>query len=126
MLISLDWLNELVDLKTVNFEYLIETLTLGGFEVENSYEFILKNKKDIILDISPTPNRADSFSFKGIGKEVSSLINKSSILSKYGNEVCETEKLITNSILKISNLYNGKKNYSIFCTVTVEIITSWN
>ena len=48
MLISLDWLNELVDLKTVNFEYLIETLTLGGFEVENSYELIRKNKKDII------------------------------------------------------------------------------
>ena len=125
MLISLDWLNELVDLKTVNFEYLIETLTLGGFEVENSYELIRKNKKDIILDISPTPNRSDSLSFKGIAKEVSSLINKFSTLSKYGNEVCETEKLITNSILKISNLYNGKKNYSIFCTVTVENLTTF-
>lgn len=125
MLISLDWLNELVDLKTINFEYLIETLTLGGFEVENSYELIRKNKKDIILEISPTPNRSDSLSFKGIAKEVSSLINKFSTLSKYGNEVCETEKLITNSILKISNLYNGKKNYSIFCTVTVENLTTF-
>ena len=43
MLISLDWLNELIDLKTVNLEDLLETLTLGGFEVENSYELNINN-----------------------------------------------------------------------------------
>ena len=34
MQISLQWVNELINIKTVNLEYLIEKLTLGGFEVE--------------------------------------------------------------------------------------------
>ena len=70
MLISLDWLNELIDLKTVNLEDLLETLTLGGFEVENSYELNFNNKKDTIIDINTTPNRSDTLSFKGIAKEI--------------------------------------------------------
>jgi phenylalanyl-tRNA synthetase beta chain len=125
MLISLNWLNELIDLKAVNFEYLLETLTLGGFEVENSYELIINKKKDTILDISTTPNRSDTLSFKGIAKEISSLTNKFSTISKYGNEICEIERLIIDSILKIPNLDKGKKNYSIFCAVIVENLTSF-
>jgi hypothetical protein len=34
MQISLKWVNELVNIETVNLNYLIEKLTLGGFEVE--------------------------------------------------------------------------------------------
>lgn len=109
MLISLEWLNELIDLKTVNFEDLLETLTLGGFEVENSYELNINNKKDTIIDISTTPNRSDTLSFKGIANEISSLTNKFSKLSKYGNKICDAENLIINSILKISNLDKKKK-----------------
>jgi phenylalanyl-tRNA synthetase beta chain len=125
MLISLEWLNELIDLKTVNFEDLLETLTLGGFEVENSYELNINNKKDTIIDITTTPNRSDTLSFKGIAKEISSLANKFSQLSKYGNKICDTERLILNSILKIPNLDKEKKNYSIFCTITVENIKTF-
>jgi phenylalanyl-tRNA synthetase beta chain len=125
MLISLEWLNELIDLKTVNFEDLLETLTLGGFEVENSYELNINNKKDTIIDITTTPNRSDTLSFKGIAKEISSLANKFSKLSKYGNKICDTERLILNSILKIPNLEKEKKNYSIFCTITVENIKTF-
>jgi hypothetical protein len=31
---SLKWVNELVNIESVNLDYLIEKLTLGGFEVE--------------------------------------------------------------------------------------------
>jgi hypothetical protein len=34
MEISLKWINELVNIETVSLDYLIEKLTLGGFEVE--------------------------------------------------------------------------------------------
>ena len=48
MRISLQWLNELIDLKTFNFEYLVEKLTFGGFEVEDNFELLIDNKKDKI------------------------------------------------------------------------------
>jgi hypothetical protein len=38
MQISLKWINELVNIETVNLEDLIEKLTLGGFEVEEILE----------------------------------------------------------------------------------------
>ena len=38
MRISLNWLNQLVDIETANLEYLLEKLTLGGFEVEEFLE----------------------------------------------------------------------------------------
>ena len=41
MRISLNWINELVNIKDVNFSQLIEKLTLGGFEVENTFEILL-------------------------------------------------------------------------------------
>jgi hypothetical protein len=34
MQMSLKWVNELVNIETVNLDYLIEKLTLGGFEIE--------------------------------------------------------------------------------------------
>ena len=34
MQISLKWVNELVNIEKINLDYLIEKLTLGGFEVE--------------------------------------------------------------------------------------------
>lgn len=125
MRISLEWLNELVDLKTCNLDYLIETLTLGGFEVEDSFELLVNNKNDRILDISPTPNRSDSLSIKGISKEISSLFNQSYKLSKYGVKICKIELLIKNSISKINTLDKIKKNDLILITATVENLTTF-
>ena len=76
MLISLNWLNQLVDIETVNLEHLLEKLTLGGFEVEELLELKIDKKKEIIIDISATANRTDSLSIKGIAKELISLTNK--------------------------------------------------
>jgi len=52
MQISLKWVNELVNIETVNLEYLIDKLTLGGFEVEEILEVEVGNEKIITLDIS--------------------------------------------------------------------------
>ena len=38
MQISLKWIEELLNLQKVNLDYLIEKLTLGGFEVEEIIE----------------------------------------------------------------------------------------
>jgi len=62
MQISLKWVNELINIETVNLEYLIKKLTLGGFEVEEVIEIELHKNKRITLDISATANRSDSLS----------------------------------------------------------------
>ena len=59
MYTSLDWLNELVNVKTIQLETLINKLTLGGFEVEEILEIDVNNKKRTVLDISATANRAN-------------------------------------------------------------------
>jgi phenylalanyl-tRNA synthetase beta subunit len=76
MQISLKWINELVNIETVNLDYLIEKLTLGGFEVEEILEIEINNQKEIVLDISATANRSDSLSIQGISKEIAALLNK--------------------------------------------------
>lgn len=125
MLISLNWLNELIDLNVVKVKDLFETLTLGGFEIENSYKLIISNKIDIILNISTTPNRSDTLSVKGIANEISSLTNTCFKISRYGKKTCEPETLIINSLLQIPDLNKKKKNYSIFFTIAVENLTSF-
>lgn len=75
MRVSLNWLNQLVNIENVNLEHLIEKLTLGGFEVEEIIEVNIDGKKEIVIDISATANRADSLSIKGIAKEIHSLMN---------------------------------------------------
>jgi phenylalanyl-tRNA synthetase beta subunit len=75
MQISLKWVNELVNIETVNLDYLIEKLTLGGFEVEEIIELKI-DQKEIALDISATANRSDSLSIQGISKEIAALLNK--------------------------------------------------
>jgi phenylalanyl-tRNA synthetase beta subunit len=83
MQISLKWVNELVNIKTVNLDYLIQKLTLGGFEVEEIIDVEINGKKTITLDISATANRSDSLSIKGISKEIATLLNKPYKTSKY-------------------------------------------
>lgn len=73
MKISLEWINESININYVNLDYLIQKLTIGGFEVER----ICKNNKQItIIEISSTANRSDSLSIFGISKELSTLLNK--------------------------------------------------
>ena len=53
MYTSLDWINELVSLETVQLNDLIDKLTLGGFEVEETLELeINKQKKNCFRYIS--------------------------------------------------------------------------
>ena len=70
MQISLKWVDELLNLQKVNLDYLIEKLTLGGFEVEEIIEIELNNQKLVTLDISATANRSDSLSIKGTNSSV--------------------------------------------------------
>ena len=83
MQISLKWVNELVNLKQVNLENLIEKLTLGGFEVEEIIEIKVDKKRRITLDISATANRSDSLSIQGISLEIAALLDEIPKRSKY-------------------------------------------
>jgi phenylalanyl-tRNA synthetase beta subunit len=76
MQIPLKWINELVNIDSIDLEDLIEKLTLGGFEVEETLELEIENQKQIALDISATANRSDSLSIQGISTEIASLLNK--------------------------------------------------
>jgi hypothetical protein len=49
MEISLKWINELVNIETVSLDYLIEKLTLGGFEVEEILEVEIENQNNLYL-----------------------------------------------------------------------------
>ena len=83
MQISLKWINELVTIETIDLEYLIEKLTFGGFEVEETLEVEINNQKTISLDLSATANRSDTLSIQSISMEIAALLNKPSKISKY-------------------------------------------
>ena len=83
MEILLKWVNKLVNIKTVNLEYLIKKLKLGRFEVEEIFEGIINNKKTITLNISATTNRYYSLSVQGISVEIACLLNKPTKNSRY-------------------------------------------
>ena len=79
MQISLKWINELVNIKIITLDNLIEKLTLGEFEVEEILELKINNEKQLALDISATANRSDSLSIQGISSEIASLLDFSDI-----------------------------------------------
>ena len=64
MQVPLKWIKEIIDIKNIELEELIERLTLGGFEVEEICKVEVNNKTQIVLDISATANRSDSLSIK--------------------------------------------------------------
>lgn len=86
MQISLKWVNELVNIETVNLDYLIDKLTLGGFEVEEIFEIEFGKEKTITLDISATANRSDSLSIQGISLEIAALLNKTLKICNYSTK----------------------------------------
>lgn len=122
MQISLKWVNELVTINTVNLDYLIEKLTLGGFEVEEIIDVEINGKKTITLDISATANRSDSLSIKGISKEIATLLNKPYKTSKYLTKNWDINNLTQNSSFQPNEL----NNYSTFLTITVENLNNVN
>jgi phenylalanyl-tRNA synthetase beta subunit len=71
---SLKWINELVDIESINLDTLINKLTLGGFEVEDTLKVQVENQTQLALDISATANRSDSLSIQGISKEIATLL----------------------------------------------------
>ena len=100
MQISLKWVGELLNLRNVDLYYLIDKLTLGGFEVEKVIEVELKNEKLLTLDLSATANRSDSLSIKGMSKEISTLLNKPYQNSKYLNRIDNWKRQFNDLIYK--------------------------
>ena len=121
MQISLRWLNELISVKSINLYYLINKLTLGGFEVEKVIEREFLGQKIVTLDISSTANRSDSLSIKGISKEMATLFDKpyknSKYLLKNINWETEFQELIINS--KVNEFCLN------FLAITIENVTDF-
>jgi phenylalanyl-tRNA synthetase beta chain len=122
MQISLKWVNELVNIETVNLEYLMDKLTLGGFEVEEIFELKINNKKEIALDISATANRSDSLSIQGISVEIAALLNKPCKISRYSIENFKWKQ----EIESLSSTIQNSQNCSTFVAVSVENLKDCN
>lgn len=120
MQISLKWINELINIETVNLEYLIEKLTLGGFEVEEILEVDLNNEKTITLDISATANRSDSLSIQGISLEIAGLLNKPPKISNYLTNNFNWKKKIES----LSEVVLTTNDCSGFIGLTIENLTN--
>ena len=122
MYTSLDWINELVSLETVQLNDLIDKLTLGGFEVEETLEIKINKQKKTILDISATANRADSLSIKGIAKEVTALLNSQSVNSLYIQPALNYQDQIEEILISSE----PSINYSTFVAISIENLTNFS
>jgi phenylalanyl-tRNA synthetase beta chain len=118
MQISLKWINELVNIKIITLDNLIEKLTLGGFEVEEILELKINNEKQLALDISATANRSDSLSIQGISLEIAALLNKPSKISTYSLKTFDWKQKIKN----LSEPILSENTCSTFVSVIVENI----
>jgi len=116
MQISLKWVNELVNIETVDLDSLIEKLTLGGFEVEKIFEFEINNEPQLALDISSTANRSDSLSIQGISVEMKAVLNKKSKISPYSLQITDWEQKIKYQ----SIIGTGENDCSKFLAVKIE------
>ena len=119
MYISLDWINDIVNIESIKLNKLIDKLTLGGFEVEDTLELNVNKKKVIMLDISATANRADSLSMKGIANEISALVDKPIQKIKYSSTDLKFIENFRN------NLISSEKNIdcSTLVGLTIENLT---
>lgn len=120
MYVSLDWINELVNLKNITINNLVNKLTLGGFEVEDILKLYINNQKKIILNISTTANRSDTISIQGIGKEISILLNKPIKISNY----FKTNSMIIKNFYNNFAVYDNSEYYSIFLTIIIKNFNS--
>lgn len=122
MQISLEWVNELVNLEKIELEDFITKLTLGGFEVEEILEVELGQKKNIALDVSATANRSDSLSIQGLALEIAALIDNVPKLSKYSTKTFPWLGQIRQ--LNTKELKNN--NCSEFITIVIENLNCFN
>ena len=106
MQIPLKWINELVNVESINLEDFIEKLTLGGFEVEEIIELEIDGKPQLALDISATANRSDNLSIQGMAAEIAALLNKQSKISTYSFHTSHWKQQLYNSVIPISNDHN--------------------
>ena len=120
MQISVRWINELIDIETTNLDDLIDKLTLGGFEVEETFELEINNKKEIILDISATANRSDSLSVQGISSEIGTLLDKKPKKLAYLTESKNWKNAIENS----ASTFSEKRNCSTFLAIEIENVNN--
>lgn len=121
MQVPLEWIKEVIDIKNIKLEELIERLTLGGFEVEEILEVEVKKKKKIVLDISATANRSDSLSIQGISSEIASLLNKPVNQTSYTQKLIDwKQKTVTQKKSMLSDL-----DCSIFLTLEIENINDF-
>ena len=121
MQISLRWVNELVNLETVNVDNLINKLTLGGFEVEEVLEVDLLDGTTMALEISSTANRSDSLSIQGLSLEIAALLNQRPKTLRYSRNICswspKFENLQSNSTMQ--------NNCTGFISLTIENLTNF-
>lgn len=123
MQIPLKWINELVNVESVNLDDLIEKLTLGGFEVEEIIELEIDGQTQLALDISATANRSDNLSIQGMSTEIAALFNKPTKISNYSIKTSNWKKQLSNSAVLISN--EDHSNYSILLGLILENITDF-
>lgn len=123
MQIPVNWINELVNIETVDVDYLVEKLTLSGFEVEEVVEIELNNTKTLALEISATANRSDSLSVQGICLEIGALLNKPPKISKYGTSTFDWDSTL--KTLSTDNLQQSPCSSFISFTIhNLENLTS--
>ena len=120
MQIPLKWINELVNIETVELDELIKKLTLGGFEVEEILELEVNDEKQIALDISSTANRSDSLSIQGISMEIATLLNKPLKIPKYSFSLDHWKK----NLESFAGILSPKYNCSTFLIMNVDNLTN--
>ena len=116
MQVSLKWINELVDIESINLDDLIDKLTLGGFEVEEIIKVKIENKDQLVLDISATANRSDSLSMQGLSAEIMTLLKKPVKISNYSFQTLNWKEKTD----KFSNILSDQSHCSAFVAVIVE------
>lgn len=116
MQVSLNWINELVKLEPNELDFLIEKLTLGGFEVEEILQVEVNDQNQTALEISATANRSDSLSIQGLSSEISALVDKPIQISEYSRQLKDWKESIKLNV----NPLTTNPNCSTFLAVIVE------
>lgn len=116
MQVPISWINELVNLEFIELNFLIEKLTLGGFEVEEIVQLELNNQQKVALEISATANRSDSLSIQGLSTEISALVNKPIRTPEYSIKPTNWKHYIESNAKPIIN----NKYCSTFLAIIIE------
>ncbi len=100
MKISLNWLKDYLG-NIKDKEALLANLTSIGLEVDNT----TKLKKDTIIDIDMTPNRADCLSVIGIARDVGTVYRKKVVIPRISKLINNSKSYIKSVNKKISTSY---------------------